>query len=274
MTLVAGAGAATVSNEILSLGSSYALVVVSPSPPATNVEPPVLTVAGEIVSAAVGTDAIVVGSLTIAAGGPGVTVSGTPISVAASGVVVVGTSSIPIAVPPAIAIGSQVYGVSSIESGEIIIASQTIKPEGPAVTISGIPVSLGPSDMLIIGTLTVDLAANPVCTTVPPAITIGTQVYGVSSIGSGDIIVASQILTPGGAAITISGVPISLAPSDVLIVGTSTVELTPNPVITYATANTSHSIGGTPFYGEATTTTSCLIWVVFGTFILLGAVMV
>lgn len=193
-TLVEGAGVATVFNEILSLGSSDALVIVSPSRTGKdNFEPLVLTVAGQIVSAAVGTNAIIVGSLTLAAGGPGVTLSGTPVSLATSGVVVAGTSSLPIAVPPAITIGSQVYAVSSIGPGDIVVASRTITPEGPAVTISGTLVSLAPSDVLIVGN---------------------------------------------------------------------------------ATTNTSYYIGGTPFYGEATSERSHIVWVMVGICTLLIAVTV
>jgi hypothetical protein len=63
-----------------------------------------------------------------------------------------------------------------------------------------------------------------VATTLPSALTINGQTIAPNS--QGDFVIGTQTLTPGGPAITVSGTPISLAPSaTAIVVGGSTTAL-------------------------------------------------
>ena len=120
--------------------------------------------------------------------------------------------------PPPITIGTQVVTPNS--QSQYIIGSQTLTPGG-VITVSGTPVSLAPSaTALVIGTSTQQLV--PGATTLP-SLTIGTLTVAPNSLSQ--YIISSQTLTPGGL-ITLSGTPISLAPSaTALMIGSSTIPL-------------------------------------------------
>ena len=110
----------------------------------------------------------------------------------------------------------------------ISVAGTTITPGAPPITTSGTPISYG-SFLLAVGTSTTSLAVNtqkPIMTTIAgQTVTIGRQ---------NAVEIAGVTMTPGAAAITVSGKVISLG-SSILVVGTSTVPLQPQnaePLIT------------------------------------------
>ena len=150
-----------------------------------------------------------VGGTRISRGGPEITLSGTPISFGIMGLVV-GSSTI------AVAPMSASKGTWAVKTSLPLyaIGGMTLTQGGPAVEISGTPVSLGFSN-IVIGTKTVDLPPSPVGD-LPTA--------GQNSVG---LSVAGQFLTPGGPMITVSGTPISLGPSN-LVIGTKTLPLSIN----------------------------------------------
>ena len=96
------------------------------------------------------------------------------------------------------------------------VAGTTLTPAAPPITVSGTPISYGPS-LLAVGSSTISLAVDNrkfITTNIAgQAITIGEQ---------NAVEVAGATLTPGAPAITVSDKLISLG-SSALVVGTSTV---------------------------------------------------
>ena len=102
----------------------------------------------------------------------------------------------------------------------ISIAGTTLTPGAPTITVSGTPIYFG-SSALVIGTSTVPIGSE----SSHPVIT---NVAGYVITADRDaMVVAGSTLTRGAPPITISGTPIHFD-SSALVVGTSTVLLTPN----------------------------------------------
>ncbi|MCJ1366226.1 hypothetical protein MMC16_005352 [Acarospora aff. strigata] len=149
-------------------------------------------------------------------GKPGITISSTPVSFGVSGLVI-GTSTFQrsnIERPDAELLNLFTVGGHALKANPtgFLIAGATLSPGGAAVTISGTPVSLGASG-LVIGTSTFHL---------PDIFTVGTQAFTANPAGFS---VAGTTLSPGGAAVTISGTPISLMPSGNLVIGSDTITM-------------------------------------------------
>ena len=176
-----------------------------------NSGPTIFTVGGEDISV-VDPSAIVVQGTTYTAGGNAATIFGDIISVA------VPTPSAPL-YPLVVTIGGQTLTVAP---SALVLASTTILPGGAGLTISGTPVSLELSGVLLIGSNTIALNDDPAPTSEPEVFSIGTYIL---TVGPSDVIVDGTTLTAGGAGITISGAPIILEPSSILVVGTNTIAL-------------------------------------------------
>lgn len=178
---------------------------------------------------------ISIAGATLTPGTPRITIQGTPVAVGSSGLII-GTSTIPLptvlaeqVLPPSA--GSHgpttIMGqaAQSVSNG-ISIAGVTLAPGAPPVTISGTPVFVGSSG-LVIGSSTVLLAA-----VFPKQITSDAPSYQPTTINgeraqflsNGGISIAGTTLTAGASAITISGTPISVGWSN-FIIGSSTVPL-------------------------------------------------
>ena len=112
--------------------------------------------------------------------------------------------------------------LSALNPTAVAIGGKTLTAGGPAFTSNGNYYSVGPSGNLVAGTLA------PGATAAPAALTFGGQTYTANS--AGQLVVAGQTLTPGGA-ITVSGTPISeAAGGSYAVVGGSTQSLiTPAP---------------------------------------------
>ncbi|KAL8950025.1 MAG: hypothetical protein Q9183_007554, partial [Haloplaca sp. 2 TL-2023] len=184
-----------------------------------------------------GASEYIVDGQTLAAGKPPITVAGQVLSVASSGsAMVFGPSTQAIVAPPLVLSTSLpllTFGGSTIApnaASEYVVAGQTIRPGGSAVTVDGTVISLESSAAAaVIGGSTQLLAPSPVlATTVAPLITLGPQV--LSANADSDYVIGGQTLKAGGA-ITVSGSVISLAPgaSEVVIDG-STKPLAPQTV--------------------------------------------
>ncbi|KAL8829682.1 MAG: hypothetical protein Q9170_006069 [Blastenia crenularia] len=106
-------------------------------------------------------------------------------------------------------------------NGVVAIDGTTLSPGRSPMTISGTPISLNPT-AIVIGSSTIPLPPTP---TAQAIATAGAQI--ISQDAAGAVIVAGQTLVPSGAAVTISGTRYSLA-STALIAGTSTIPL-PTP---------------------------------------------
>ena len=108
-------------------------------------------------------------------------------------------------------------------SSRFIIAGQTVSPAGPAITISGTPISIALSaTAAIIGTKTIPIADSPALDTpsIAPVLTFAGSTYKAGT--SSAFVIEGQTLTPG-ASIEVQGTQI-FYPSDgsEIVVGTST----------------------------------------------------
>jgi len=174
---------------------------------------------------------MLIGVKTLLPGGPAISVSGTVVSLASSHIVI-GTSTISLPSPaptpsmtdlqplPTFTLAGQTY--TAIPTG-FEIGSATLLPGASPIFISGTPVSLA-SSQLVIGTSTLPiLTLLPTSTTRAFYITIGSETL---ALGPTAIIVAGSTLTPGAPAITTDGNAVSLG-SSMLVVGSRTETFAP-----------------------------------------------
>ena len=233
--------AITISNTPISLDDD-ALVVGSSTHPLTFPQPTMTdpnTIGGyKIIPPGPGSS-LVIGTHTLTPG-QGITISATPISLGSSALVV-GTSTIPLPTagldqinhkqPHYFAIGSQTI---AIKPAGIVVGSQTLKPGGPAITVSGTSYSLGTTEF-IAGSLTETFPAAAKPSHFRPFVVMsGLSQIGASSIQDviavGDetikvnpshVVIHGTTITPGASGVTIDGTVVSLG-IDVLVVGSKT----------------------------------------------------
>jgi hypothetical protein len=143
--------------------------------------------------------------------------------------------------PTAVIIGTigtlpVVLGPSSV----VVVGSQTLQPGGPAVIVDGVtPVSLMPSATAIVvgGTKTLQLPqvfGNPIP---PPVLTIGSSTL-TPNAATQFLVAPGQTLTPGGTA-TIDGTLVSLAPSASFVVVGGSTQFLPTAAPVFGTIPTS-----------------------------------
>ncbi|KAI4088592.1 MAG: hypothetical protein L6R37_008172, partial [Teloschistes peruensis] len=178
---------------------------------------------------------LVIDTQTITPGANAITISGVPISLSPSRTaVVIGESSFPVpGRPPTVTPAPGVFTVNGIpfsrdHDSSLVIGTQTLKPGGQAVTISGTPIWLpAAGNAVVVGGSTVPVPTPEI--TAPPIPGLLTYDGFTFSRGPGsDIILGSQTLTPGGSALTILSTPISLIPSGTaLAVGSSVIPIPP-----------------------------------------------
>ncbi len=172
----------------------------------------VLTTAGQTVTIGPNIGVIIAGT-TLVPNAPALNIAGTRMSLGPNGLSI-GTSTINF---PAITSSAMISpaGRAGIigPDGDIIIAGSILSPEAPAMTVAGTRISLG-SNGLIIGSSTLPL---------PPTsmVTIAGHVYPVSKIADG-LVIGGSTLHTGQPAITLSGTPVALEGSG-LVIGTSTI---------------------------------------------------
>ncbi|KAL8817847.1 MAG: hypothetical protein Q9223_003405 [Gallowayella weberi] len=112
-------------------------------------------------------------------------------------------------------------------AGAVIIDGTTLTTGGNnAVTISGTPISLNPTGLVIAGASTIRLPTPP-----PPQTTATATRNPISRNENGDIVIDGKTLHSGDSAITINGTPYSLAPT-ALLAGSRTITLPLPPTTT------------------------------------------
>ena len=189
-------------------------------------------------------DAISIAGTTLFTGAPPITVSDTQIALGSSSLVV-GSVSVAIALPPlSLSVGqfTTLNGqlIHQLSTG-ILVAGTTLTPGAPPVKVSGTPISLGPS-AVIIGSSSIPIAL-PRLPWIPGPITdIDGEVFQLLSNG---ISVAGTTLTPGGQALTISGTPMSLG-SKALVIGISSILLATDDPIRLMTTIAGQTITANP----------------------------
>ena len=157
---------------------------------------------------------IIVASQTILPGSSVIAVSGTAYSEALSAAPASATGA---------AITTPFPAITANSYSAFVISSETLFPGGPAITVSGTPISLNPAaSVAVIGTSTISL--NPA---IPALLTLPSDVVA-TQISSSAYVIGTQTLLPGGPAITLSGVPVSLASAaTAIIIGSSGIPLNP-----------------------------------------------
>lgn len=240
-TLAAGAAPIVVSGTTYSLapaGSALvmngrrstlsALFEAAPSPA------PVITIGNQPITANSASQFVVQGQ-TLAAAGAAIVVAGTTFSLAAAGsaLVINGVTSALLtsvgvaATPtPVIIIGGQ--PVTENSASQFVVQGQTLKAGDAPIVVAGTTFSLAPSNSaLVVNGVTSELPESKTVLSPIPTLTINDQV--VTADSQGRFSIGSQVLSPGGSPITISGSTYSLAPSDTAIVINGVTSALTNP---------------------------------------------
>ncbi|MCJ1435077.1 hypothetical protein MMC27_004447 [Xylographa pallens] len=240
-TLQPGGLAVTQSNQVLSLDPSDSLIAFQPTQPAPakQITTPLILTAGSqpLPSIPIPSGAATIAGSPLTPGGSAITVSGTLVSLAPSGTLVMGGSSILISngasapttapSPQATETGSETSSLSLLGNSAVVIGGHTLAPNDPLATVTATPLSLlAPGVIVIGGTSTMTLSPQE-------DLTIGSQLFPLSSLGPSAILIDSQTLAPTDPLATIGSQLVSLAASGALVVGgTQTVALSPAQAIT------------------------------------------
>ena len=184
--------------------------------------PHAITALGASLSA-INPSAVAIGGKTLSAEGPAFTSNGNYYSVGPSGNLVAGTLA-PAATPApaALTLGGRTYEANP--AGQIVVAGQTLTPGGPAITVSGTPISEAPGGAFaVVGGSTQSLI-TPAPSQGPALLTFGGSTYTADA--NSQFVVGGQTLTPGGQ-ITVSGTALSegAAGSGIVVVGGSSTQL-------------------------------------------------
>ena len=171
--------------------------------------PPRLTLGNNIITAN-SISQFVINRQTLLPGGPEITVSGTPISLDRSAThVVVAGDTIMLSKSPSLLFTLPGSVVTPNSESQYLIGGQTLIP-GSSIYVSGTLISLAPSaSEVVIGSSTLGLlSSSPLSLSL---LTIGDQIIAANTASQYNI--DGQTLAAGSPAITVSGTPMSLAPS-------------------------------------------------------------
>lgn len=249
-TVVSGAAPVTIQGTAMSLGSgglimgasTFAIAQQSPSGHTGA------TVAGQVIS--VGPSGIVIGSITLTPGGAPTMVSGTPVSAISAGGslgLVIDKSTLPVPVPdPAHSSVFTFSGETLANPAALSIAGTTLFQGGPAITISGTPMSLG-TGVIAMGSSTMQLSLEPSKLPSPSIYTVGGQTFTADPTG---FPIAGTTLSPGGPAVTVFNTVVSLDPSGRVVMVPSTTMTWPNGLGS-SSSSFSSSATGFAFTGSA-----------------------
>ncbi len=176
--------------------------------------------------------AIAPNGATLSVGGPAITREGTPISLGSSGLVVGTSTASPQALPSpsAFTVNGQTF---SIQANGAILAPNgaTVSLNAPALTASGIPISLGPDGLVVGSSSITPFPPSPTHQSIYDALD---RTYTLNPSKGNLQLAPGATLTLSGPALTISGTAYSLAGDGKLIIGTSTI--TPSPAISSPTS--------------------------------------
>lgn len=217
-TLIPGSSAIEVAGTTYSLQASGGVAVVNGqyvqittlATPTMSIVPVVL---GDLTGRPVSSGAYVVADQTLSRGGSAIEISGTTYSLAPSGErVVVNGEARPVSaiqmtsVQPATVVIGDVTAVPASSRAYYVVAGQTISPEGSAIEVSGVTYSL-PSSGANVGIN--GATSYPNVASTPATVLLGSITAAL--FAGGGYILATQVLSPGGTAIEVSGTTYSLA---------------------------------------------------------------
>ncbi|KAG9687881.1 AAA-domain-containing protein, partial [Aureobasidium melanogenum] len=214
-------------NTVFIDGKPTAIQIAAPVTPlaqatslANAVTTPVPVTFGSVTAAPFIAGGYVLASQVLSPGGSAIEVSGTTYSLATSGNTVfidgrpTAFQDVATAAAASLTIGSQTFTAIAASATPLVIASQTLVPGGPAITVSGTTYSLPSSvtDGIVVNGQTKSLAqASGIA-----ILSANSQQISFTPMKSG-IVVASQTLYPGGHVI-VNGETLSLASSGSLVV--------------------------------------------------------
>ena len=213
----AGGIAAIVSGTTVALApDSDALIVNGKSSPLPPPPTPILTVAGQTITAA--PTGFAIGGQSVLPGGSAITYAGSVFSLATGGsALVVNGESSPLPPPstPILTVAGQT--ITAAPTG-FEVDGQSVLPGGPAITYAGSVFSLAPSgNALIVNGRTTPLPSVPIS-----IFTLGSQTFTAAPTG---FAIGGQSVLPGGSAVLMHGTLISLDLSSELVIGAETVPL-------------------------------------------------
>ncbi|KAL9078638.1 MAG: hypothetical protein Q9157_002437 [Trypethelium eluteriae] len=226
VTLQPGGAPATISGQVVSLGSSNLVVGKSTAalmPPDVAASPAATFAVGNSEVVASTGQPLIVGGSTLSAGGSPATVSGHVISVAPSGVAIDG-SVVPFTTGGSAAnqnsavfsVNGQTY--SAARGAPVMVGSSTLSVGGPAATVSGHVISVAPSGVMVDNVLASYGNAAPSQKSSDGAIfTLDNGLYSASSGQA--LTIGSATLTAGAPAQTISDHVVSLGSAGVVVDG-------------------------------------------------------
>ncbi|MCJ1249331.1 hypothetical protein MMC30_006554 [Trapelia coarctata] len=141
--------------------------------------------------------------------------------------------TLPTAPPPSYVLTEYGSTLIAMSKTAALIESQALVTETPSITNSAHTTSYGFFSTEMIAESSADpfaistsknLTAAPTMTAPPPVMTIGTA--RITANTNSDFVIADQTVTPGGLAVTISGIIISVGPgATAVVVGSNTINL-------------------------------------------------
>lgn len=235
-----------------------------------SVDPIIFSVGSQMVTATPGKP-LVVGSSTLSMDAA-LTVSGHTYSSGSAGLIVDGTSAVPLPSTcgphsgAVFTVGSQVLTASAADqtqSSAIVVDGTTLLVGGSAATIAGTVVSAGSAGLVVGGTQTVPLSNGDSTSngkSSPSVLTLGSSTITAGlAQGTGNVVVIDgTTLSPGGSAVTIDGTEVSAGTAGLVIGGAETESFsTTTDRSQTSSRSASRSTGGTGSVSpESTSSTS------------------
>jgi hypothetical protein len=217
-TLIPGSSAIEIAGTTYSLQASGGVAVVNgQNVQITTLAPPSESaiVLGDLTGRPAASGAYVVADQTLSRGGSAIEISGTTYSLAPSGEnVVVNGEATPVSViqmtpvQPATVVIGDVTAAPASSGAYYVVAGQTLSPEGSAIEVSGVTYYLPKSGANVV----INGATSYANVASDPARVVLGSLTAASFMGGG-YIVASDVLSPGGTAVEVSGTTYSLAAS-------------------------------------------------------------
>ena len=180
---------------------------------------------------------VIFGGETLRPGGAGVTIHGTLVLVAVDGRLVFDGSTLE---PKTTSTGAHLGATTIFQASgaDLVLDGTTLRPGGAGVIMGGVPLSMAPDGELVIdGTtlrptdagITIDGTAISVAADghlMIDGATFQPESPSMSTVlaSNEDLVVDGSTLRPGGAGVTISGTPVSIAPDGELVVNGTTLK--------------------------------------------------
>ena len=262
-----GSPGIVVSGTPVSLAPSGTLIVGSSRIPLPNPAPQVqpLKVGGDTFIPK--PEGFNVGGQAVRPGGLAVTIAGTPVSLAPSGTLYLGGSTIHLvqAVPTPAAQHRQLLsigGQSFVPNPTgFVVAGQSVKAGGPAVSIAGTPVSLAQNKALYVGSSIIYLNSADAGLVTPAVPQDVMNIGGEPAVAfpTGFAVPGGSNIIPGAGPVTVASTPVSLGTDSILHVGTSAIPLSPPSRQLNEQNASTFNVGSLPFTPIAPSATAVVV---------------